>query len=58
MREEEFDNWTYLSKDIMVLKQTEFNELIKNLNTLNNTILKKVVYHILKNDQKSLMNDI
>jgi len=54
MREDSFDKRVYLTKDVLELDTKEFIELISNIETLNNTILKKIVFHILKNDINSL----
>lgn len=54
MREDNFDGWTYLTKDFLHLDRVEYVQLLQKMELLNNTILKKVVYHIMKNDMKAL----
>ena len=61
MREDNFDGWTYITKDFLHLDRNDYVALLQKMELLNNVILKKVVFHIDKNDRSALkkigMND-
>lgn len=52
VRESYFDNWTYISRDLLLLNENEWLNFIQNnIMILNEEILKKAVYYLLKQDQ-------
>lgn len=54
MREDEFDGWVYLTKDVLVFDREEYIETLDKMFVLNNIILKKVVFFLMNNDVEAL----